>query len=122
MGQSMSKALRRGSWVLMTFLALAIVIYASSYLTLNPAIYFEPQRAVYEARIVGLLAHIIGGMLALSLGPFQFLAGLRNRLPRLHRWLGRLYLCGVTLGGFGGLYMATTAYTGPIAGLGFGAL
>ena len=59
---------------------------------------------------------------ALGLGPFQFLRGLRTKHPALHRWIGRFYLLGILLGGVAGLYMATFAYTGPVASFGFGTL
>lgn len=109
-------------WGLMTLLSLGIVLVASRYLTLNPDVFFPQQRAVYLAQTTGIVSHIVGGMLALGLGPFQFLRGLRTKQPALHRWLGRFYLLGILLGGTAGLYMATFAYTGPVAGFGFGAL
>lgn len=109
-------------WSLMTFLALGIVLVVSRYLTLNPVVFFPQQRAVYLAHLTGIIAHVTGGMLALGLGPFQFLRGLRAKRPTLHRWLGRLYLLGILVGGTAGLYMATFAYTGALASVGFGTL
>ena len=109
-------------WGLMTLLSLGIVLVVSRYLTLNPAVFFPEQRAVYLAHTTGIVTHIVGGMLALGLGPFQFLRGLRTKRPSVHRWLGRGYLLGVLLGGTAGLYMATFAYTGVVASVGFGAL
>jgi hypothetical protein len=44
-----------------------------------------------------LLAHLIGGSLALFIGPFQLWSGLVQRRMRLHRWAGRLYVAGVAL-------------------------
>ena len=109
-------------WGLMTLLSLGIVLVVSRYLTLNPAVFFPEQRAVYLAHTTGIVTHIVGGMLALGLGPFQFLRGLRTKRPSVHRWLGRGYLLGILLGGTAGLYMATFAYTGAVASVGFGAL
>jgi uncharacterized membrane protein len=112
----------RIAWGLITLFALGIALISSRYLTLNPAVYFPQQRLVYETHTAGIILHIVGGLLALVLGPFQFLSGVRARWPGLHRWVGRLYLLGIALGGFGGLYMATYAYTGLVATLGFSAL
>src|ERR1043165_8736416 len=42
-----------------------------------------------------LTFHIIGGTLALSMGPFQLWSGLRQRHFEIHRWTGRLYLLGI---------------------------
>ena len=61
--------------------------------------------------------------MATILGPFQFLPKIiTNRYLNLHRWLGRTYLMGVLVGGFGGLYMAFLAYGGLVGRLGFGIL
>lgn len=109
-------------WGIMTFLALLIVLMVSRYFTLNPDVYFPEQRDVYLAHQTGILTHIVGGVMALSLGPFQFLAPLRERRPRVHRWMGRFYLVGILLGGVAGLYMSAYAYTGIVATLGFATL
>lgn len=109
-------------WGLMTILSLLIVLVTGRYLRLNPDDFFPEQKAVYMAHQLGIWSHVLGGVLALGLGPFQFLVGLRTKYPVVHRWLGRGYLLGVLLGGVAGLYMATYAYTGAVAGLGFATL
>ena len=104
----------------MLFLALLIFLLAGRYLTLNPQVYFSEQKAVYMAHTVMLIMHIVGAMLAVLLGPFQFLPKIRTgRFLNLHRWLGRAYLLSVLVGGLGGLYMARLAYGGLPARLGF---
>ena len=113
---------KRISWGIMTFLSLGIVLVASRYFSLNPDVFFRQQRDVYLAHQAGIITHIIGGVLALGLGPFQFLNRLRVRRPVIHRWMGRVYLIGILLGGTAGLYMAFYAYAGIAASLGFGAL
>ncbi len=109
-------------WGTMAFLSLAMVLLASRYLSFDPNVYFPQQRAVYIAHTAALIAHIVGGMMALLFGPPQFLRRLRDRAPAVHRWSGRLYLAGVAIGGVGGLVMASMAYGGPAARLGFAAL
>jgi uncharacterized membrane protein len=52
-----------------------------------------------------LMVHIIGGSLALLLGPLQFFSGLRRWNMKLHRWAGRLYLAGVAIGAVAATYM-----------------
>lgn len=69
----MKRIAAKTGWGIMVFLALAITLLVSRYLTLNPNVYFPEQRAVYIAHTVGILGHVIGSMLALALGPFQFL-------------------------------------------------
>lgn len=38
------------------------------------------------------MVHILPGLLFVVLGPLQFVQGLRNSRPRLHRWIGRVVL------------------------------
>ncbi|MDP9038698.1 MAG: DUF2306 domain-containing protein [Acidobacteriota bacterium] len=52
-----------------------------------------------------LVAHIGGGSLALWMGPLQFSTTLRKRFVKAHRWMGRLYLCGILVGSLGAMYM-----------------
>ena len=115
--------LKKVGWGMMTTLALLLFLVASRYLSLNPTVYFEEQKAVYIAHTAGILIHVIGAMLAIIIGPFQFLPqSVTQRYRQLHRWLGKTYLVGVLLGGVGGLYMAFLAYGGLPAQAGFALL
>lgn len=67
-------------------------------------------------------AHIVGGGLALVLGPLQFWRGLRTRHPRVHRWTGRSYLVAVGIAGLAGLVIAPVNDAGLVGLVGFGAL
>ncbi|NJM98167.1 MAG: DUF2306 domain-containing protein [Phormidesmis sp. RL_2_1] len=90
---------------------------------MNPKLYFEEQKAVYIAHTSGILMHVMGAMLAIIIGPFQFLPGsITRRYLTLHRWLGKSYMVGVLFGGLGGLYMAFLAYGGLPAQAGFALL
>jgi uncharacterized membrane protein len=114
---------RKIGWGLMTFLAGLVFLYAASYLTLDPDNYFPEQKLVYMLHTTGLLMHIVGAMLAVILGPFQFLPRSRSRrFLNVHRWLGRTYLIAVLVGGLGGLYMAPLSYGGLTTHLGFASL
>lgn len=113
---------RWSGWGLMTFLALSITIVVSRYFTFDSAVYFPEQLSIYTRYTLPLMVHITGGILALASGPFQFLPRLRTKYPSIHRWVGRLYLVGILLGGTGGFFMAFHAWTGWRAGLSFGIL
>jgi uncharacterized membrane protein len=114
---------RKIGWGVMTFLAGLVFLYAASYLTLNPDNYFPEQKLVYMLHTTGLLMHIVGAMLAVIIGPFQFLPRSRSRrFLNVHRWLGRTYLLAVLVGGLGGLYMAPLSYGGLTTHLGFACL
>jgi uncharacterized membrane protein len=74
----------------------------------------------FDAHRSLITLHVLGAAIALLVGPFQFLPGLRARRPRLHRRLGYLYLSvGVGLGGVCGLLLAFSAYGGLVSGVGF---
>jgi uncharacterized membrane protein len=113
---------RRAGWVAMTVLASTIALISSRYLTADPETFLPQQKLVYLANLGPLMLHIAGGVLALALGPWQFVSRLRTRRPAVHRFVGRVYLVSVLAAGVGGLLMAPKAMVGPIAPLGFGTL
>jgi len=78
------------------------------YLHYNQAAFTDPDlgAANYWAMRGWLLMHMTGGMVALLTGPFQFWTGFRIRYARLHRWMGRILLCGVAVGSIGAFRMA----------------
>lgn len=55
-----------------------------------------------------LLVHIIFGMTALLLGPFQFIPAIRKKYPRTHRLMGKTYLICVVIAGCDSLYMSVS--------------
>lgn len=117
------KILKPLGWGLMLFFAAAISLVSARYLSGDPSVYFEEQRLVYIAHTFGIVSHVAGSIVALLLGPFQFLPRLRRKKwLNVHRWIGRLYLVGILVGGLSGFYMATLSHGGIITHLGFGAL
>jgi uncharacterized membrane protein len=110
-------------WAFLLLLAVYPVLASLGYLTLDPEAFFPQQKAVYVTHLAFLLMHIIASMLAILIGPFQFLPGIRKgRWLKVHRLLGRTYLLSILFGGLSGLYMAQFAYGGIISRLGFSAL
>lgn len=98
----------------------ALVMYA--FVPLGKFLHPD-MRAAFEANRVIVYLHVFASSVALLLGPFQFMDGLRARQLNLHRWMGRLYLgVGVLLGGLAGLHMAFYAFGGLVSQLGFGGL
>ena len=109
-------------WGLMAFLAVGVAIAAlAPYATFNPA-NFNNATARYAnestLRYVGLFVHAFSGGVALILGPFQFLSGLRQRRPTLHRWMGRIYLSGILLGGLSAFIIAPGMISGLVGEFG----
>jgi len=103
-------------WLLIA-LSLYIAFYAFAFqLGLTGAVEFQSRFAEYP---LFAASHVLGSGLALGIGGFQFLGGLRNRHLVLHRWLGRTYLTAVLFGGVGGLVMAVQADGGLAGRTGF---
>jgi uncharacterized membrane protein len=106
-------------WVILTLACLYIAVTVSRYLTFDPEVYFPEQRESYLRVEFALGVHVLSGILALVIGPFQFLRPLRRRFVRLHRFMGATYVASATALGVSGLILAPTAYTGLVAVAGF---
>ncbi len=109
-------------WGLVALGSLSLVLLSVKYLTLDPEVYFERQRAVYEAHEIGLIGHIAFMLIAAVFGPFQFLRPLRERFPKIHRMSGRVYIASALAGAAGGLYMSQYSASGAVSGWGFALL
>jgi len=109
------------SWLLMVMLSLGIAGYAAALLVPSP-MRSSFVDALLAERPISTLAHFGGSALALAIGGFQLHPALRRRFTGLHRWMGRLYVLGVALGGSAGLYMAWHANGGVAGKLGFALL
>lgn len=72
--------------------------------------------------LAAIAAHFLMGGIILVIGPLQLIGRIRDRFPRVHRWLGRLYVLAAGVAGLGGLVFILT--TGTIGGaamnVGFG--
>ncbi len=119
------RTMRKTGYALMVFLSLAIAAYAVLAYGLLPleSVIDSKVGASFQSHKTALYSHVFGAAVALGLGAFQFSTRLRTTRPQLHRWMGRLYLgVGVLVGGIAGLIMATHAFGGLPARLGFGLL
>jgi hypothetical protein len=102
-------------WGICTLMCAGVVVVASQY-------YFHPPSGHFGEHYSLLLAHIIGGSVALLVGPWQFSRRLRIRKLPLHRWLGRIYLLAVALGSLAGFGSALFSAGGVVTHFGFGIL
>ena len=106
-------------WLLLVLVCVDIVVVVARYLTFDPDAYFPEQRDTYLRLEFFLGVHVLSGILALLVGPFQFVGRIRRRFLRVHRFLGAVYIASATALGLTGLVLAPTAYTGLVAVLGF---
>lgn len=113
--------MHRSVWALVTLLSLVISAYGVAVLSISG---FGPPfvTALRATAFVPLVAHVSGGLIALGVGPWQLSARLRARRLTLHRWMGRVYVVAVTVGGLGGLVLSRTSQEGLVTHLGFGTL
>jgi len=109
------------TWLVIAFLVvlgLRFLFRSFHYFTLTEASY----GAYFWPRSNWVLAHLICGMTALLIGPFQFVNAIRRKYVRVHRTMGKIYLIAIALGATAGFYLAVTsqvsiAYAGGLFGL-----
>jgi hypothetical protein len=58
-----------------------------------------------------LVPHVLGGLIALLIGPFQFSSRFRQRHLGLHRIMGRVYLASVAVSAIVALYVSAIHQT-----------
>jgi uncharacterized membrane protein len=75
--------------------------YLTDYSLGSYSDYFWPRRA-------GLIPHLAGGTVAITVGLAQIWLGLTNRANTLHRVLGKIYGVSVLIGSLAGFYLAVT--------------
>jgi len=63
------------------------------------------EMAHYFAHTPLITAHIVAGILFNLMTPLQFVAGLRQRLPAVHRWSGRLLVVAGVIAGATAVWM-----------------
>lgn len=69
---------------------------------------------------IGFYMHISFSGIALAIGWFLFIKKYRNKFLKLHRFLGKVYVITILLGGFSGLFISFYASGGLMAKMGFG--
>ncbi|WP_258023053.1 DUF2306 domain-containing protein [Brevibacillus formosus] len=86
-------------WLWLFLVSLVIIVpFMFPYLTLDPAnsrITIIPGTVQYPL----LVAHIVSAFIALLTGFFQFVDRIRLKNPRIHRFLGRIYVYSVFISG-----------------------
>jgi hypothetical protein len=122
---SVGNIMLKFGWLIITLFS----VFLFSITTLYFYYYYDPaynflakkQEVVFNVFWrTSFYIHITGGMLALLVGPFQFIKKLRNKWINWHRASGKLYLGAILfLAGPSGLFMAFYAEGGNIAVVGF---
>jgi len=124
---SLPTFLKRGAVIFLALLTLATLYVHEAYV-FKPA---DPEWSHLAPFRWWLVPHIACGAIALLIAPLQFSATIRRRSLKLHRWLGRIYVCAVlvasslslyivlvfedpanrwVMGTMGGLWLVTTVF------------
>jgi hypothetical protein len=98
-------------WLLVLAIgAYFVLAYVARYLVQ----WNETTYGSFWPRLGYFVPHMLGGLVAIVLGPLQFWPRIRNRHPKVHRVTGRVYLSGVLVSALGGIGLALTT-AGPVA-------
>lgn len=111
-----------GRTALLWFLTIGVAVFSWRFMVGGVEATMEFVAYHAQLRPIAFFAHVVFAPVALALVPFQLWQGLRNRRPRLHRMLGRLYGLAILISGAGGLWLAINTMAGPVAAFGFGLL
>lgn len=106
-------------WMLLFLCCLAVSFYAFNFaatVAYSDHIYFAEK--VLDSPI-RYYAHFILGSMTLTIGCLQFSSVIRNRFPNIHKYLGRIYLVCVLIGGIAGIIMSFNSIAGLKSGIGF---
>jgi hypothetical protein len=112
----------RFSRILAAFAWTAALTAGAYFVLTHVPRYFVWTEASYHAyywpRAGFLFPHVLGGLVALVVGPVQFWPRIRNGYPKVHRIGGRIYLVSILIGAVGGMAMAVTSSRGLTFGSG----
>lgn len=69
-----------------------------------------------------LIVHVVAGVIALVVGPLQFVRRIRQRVPAVHRATGLIYVGASAVSAPAAFMLALGTTAGPVAGAGFAVL
>lgn len=92
---------------LLLLLTLPFVIYAAGFGVRGLSSDLSAETYLYTAGAwlpnLAVFSHMLGGAVITALAPVQLYTGLRGRLPRVHRWAGRIIVLLSLTSALGGL-------------------
>lgn len=91
-------------FIILFLVSLMFILLASRYYSLQDEILGRFLKVKWW-----LIGHITGGILALLIGPFQFIPKFRNNYKKLHKKLGKIYLISILIAAICSTVLAWTA-------------
>lgn len=116
------RGMRLGQTVRLAIFLMAVLVALLSYRYLLDLPPVPDVIAANRYRSFWLVLHAGFASTALLVGWVQFGANLRQRRPKIHRLIGRIYIVSCLVGATSGLVLAIGTSAGRIAGVGFGSL
>jgi uncharacterized membrane protein len=92
-------------WISLGLTTLFVFITSEALLVADYPMYHAYRLQVIADRHL-LIPHILGGIIALLVGPLQFWSRFRQRHLKFHRVLGRIYVIAVFIGAFTGIALS----------------
>jgi hypothetical protein len=83
----------------MWLFAAAVGIGAARYFLAEPPLLYLAQVTALARHPEWFMLHVTCGIIAIAVGPLQFIASMRASHPKLHRTIGFTYLAAVLVGG-----------------------
>ena len=112
MNATAAAATRRNSSLWTVSILSALALLALWFIARSALPYFGFSQAHYGPyfwpRRWGLLLHVAGGVIALTVGLVQLWLGLTNRIAALHRAFGKLYVGVIAVASIAGFYLSLT--------------
>lgn len=93
-------------------IVLVVLVVVAVYFVIDRALpYFfkfniEQYQDYYWPNKWWLVGHLLGGALALIIGPFQFSTTFRNRFLKTHRNLGKVFIIAIIIASLSAMYMS----------------
>ena len=93
---------------------LVLIVFSALYFVIDRALPYiynfghEQFSDYYWPNRWWLLGHLLGGMTAILIGPFQFVSKFRNRYLKTHRLMGKIYIIAIIIGSLCAFYMSFT--------------
>ena len=100
-------------WLLLTLLATFIGLLSLRYAL--PEIPHPAKLPNFQINRGSLIVHAVSASIALLLGPWQFLSGLRRKHPQLHRRTGWAYAAALLIAALSAIRIAPHAAAGHVS-------
>jgi uncharacterized membrane protein len=97
-------------WSAIAAAFVSVLLYTDLPLVLHPGQY--TAKLVHDRLL--LIPHALGGLAALLIGPLQFTTRLRQRHPKLHRIMGRIYITAVCIAAPVALILGLSGFGWPM--------